>query len=337
MEYLISLVLVLFSALFSGLNLGFFSLGKDDLKRKFELGDPEAQKVYALRENGNLLLCTLLIGNVAVNSALSIFLGSITSGVVAGFIATFIIVVFGEIIPQAVFSRYALKFGAKLSWLVRIFIFIFYPICRPIAFFLDKILGKEMSTIYSREEIMEMIEDHKESQRSDIDRDEEKIIKGALSFSSKLARDIMTPRSAMFTVSGEEKLSFRIIEKIIHSGHSRIPVYCDNRDNIIGILFTKDLVGLKEGNKKVGELMRKGVLYVNEDEKLDNLMNRFKKTRRHLFIVLNSFGETCGLVTIEDVIEEIIGDEIIDEFDKYEDLQEVARAKNGKQRMDNKK
>ena len=124
MAYFIIVVLVLLSALFSGLTLGFFSLNRDDLQRKVKLKDAQAIKVYQVRKNGNLLLCTLLIGNVAVNSTLSIFLGSIASGFMAGLIATSLIVVFGEIIPQAAFSRYALILGSKLAWLVRLFIFV---------------------------------------------------------------------------------------------------------------------------------------------------------------------------------------------------------------------
>jgi len=98
------------------------SLSASELKRKMTLGSTEAKKVYAVRRRGNLLLTTLLIGNVAVNSALAIFLGSVASGVVAGLIATGLIVIFGEIMPQAIFSRYALSLGAKVDWLVKIFI-----------------------------------------------------------------------------------------------------------------------------------------------------------------------------------------------------------------------
>ncbi len=108
MDYFIVILLVVLSRIFSGLTLGFFSLNKDDLERKAELGDERAKKIYKLRKNGNLLLCTLLIGNVAVNSTLSIFLGSIVSGFTAGIMATALIVVFGEIVPQASFSRFAL-------------------------------------------------------------------------------------------------------------------------------------------------------------------------------------------------------------------------------------
>ncbi|MCK5211744.1 DUF21 domain-containing protein, partial [Candidatus Parcubacteria bacterium] len=180
MDIVIILILVGFSALFSGLTLGFFSLSKDDLERKTKLGDARAKKIYRVRKNGNLLLCTLLIGNVAINSALSIFLGSITSGFLAGITATGLIVIFGEIIPQATFSRYAFELGVRVVWIVRIFIFVLYPICWPLAWLLDKILGDEMPSVYSRKELIKIIEEHEQSGDSKLDEDEEKIIKGAL-------------------------------------------------------------------------------------------------------------------------------------------------------------
>ncbi len=214
MDYIIVVFLVLLSGIFSGLTLGFFSLSRDDLERKSELKDKDAIKVFKIRKDGNLLLCTLLIGNVAVNSTLSIYLGSITSGFSAGIIAVSLIVVFGEIIPQATFARYALKIGSRLAWLVRIFIFIFYPICKPLALALDKFLGEEIPTIYSKKELVKLIEDHEDFKGSDIDADEERIIKGALSFSNKKARDIMTPRTAMAIMQNTRKLNEKTIKKI---------------------------------------------------------------------------------------------------------------------------
>lgn len=327
MEYFIIVFLIFLSALFSGLTLGFFSLDKSDLKRKADLGDLQAKKILPIREKGNLLLSTLLIGNVAVNSALSIFLGSIAPGLIAGIIATFLIVIFGEIIPQSIFSRYALIFGARLSWLVKIVIFIFYPICRPISFLLDKALGDEMPTFYSKHELMRIVEEHEDSKASDIDEDEERIIKGALSFSNKTVYNIMTPRTEMFCLSTEEKLTPKLIKKIFESGRSRIPVYEENKDNIVGILYVKDLIANNYKGKTSRSLARKKVLFVDYDKPLDELLKAFKKTRSHLFIVMGEYGNVTGIVTIEDVLEEIIGEEIIDEFDKFVDLQAVAKQK----------
>jgi len=332
MTYLIIIFLVLFSGIFSGLTLGFFSLNRDDLERKVKLGNKQAKKVYAIRKNGNLLLCTLLIGNVAVNSALSIFLGSINSGVVAGLISTVLIVVFGEIIPQASFSRFALTVGSRLAWLVRIFIFCFYPICAPMAWALDRILGDEIPTVYSKKELMKIIEQHKASKDSDLNATEEKIIKGALSYSSKQVKDIMTPRTEVFALSGDEILTKKILDKIFQKGHSRIPVYQKRLDNVIGILYTKDLI-LTKINKKISDVARNDSIFVDYNKLLDDLLNAFKKTRHHLFIVLDEFGGVAGIVTIEDVLEEIIGAEILDEFDKHEDLQKQAREKMRKKKM----
>ncbi len=327
MTYLIVVFLVLFSALFSGLTLGFFSLNKDDLERKAELGDKQAKKVYKIRKNGNLLLCTLLIGNVAVNSTLSIFLGSLASGFMAGLIATALIVVFGEIIPQAAFSRYALTLGAQFSWLVRIFVIVLMPICWPLAWALDKILGDEIPTVYSKHELMKIIESHEDLDESEVDKDEEKIVKGALSFSDKIAQNVMTPRTEIFSLSIDQKLDLATMKKIFKSGHSRIPVYKDKLDNIVGLLYVKDLILSCNRNQNLVKIVHNNVIFTDNKKPLDNLFAAFKRTRNHLFIVLDEYGMVSGLITIEDVLEEIIGAEIVDEYDQYEDLQKVAKDK----------
>ncbi len=327
MVYIIVVVLVMFSALFSGLTLGFFSLNKDDLERKAELGDKQAKKVYKIRKNGNLLLCTLLIGNVAVNSVLAIFLGSIASGVAAGFLATGLIVVFGEIVPQAAFSRYALILGSKLVWLVRIFLIILFPICWPLAWILDKALGDELDTVYSKGELIKMIEKHEDLSESEIDEDEERIIKGGLSYSDKTAQDIMTPRVEIVALKKSQKLDQKTLEELVASGHSRIPVYKERMDNVVGILYVKDLVANSTKSKTAGNLARENVIFVDSGTHLDDLLDDFKKTRNHLFMVIDEYNSVVGLVTIEDVIEEIIGAEIVDEFDVHVDLQEHAKRK----------
>lgn len=333
MDYLIIIALVIFSAIFSGLTLGFFSLNKDDLKRKADLGNKDAIKVYKIRKDGNLLLCTLLIGNVAVNSSISIFLSSLASGIVAGLMATTLIVLFGEIGPQAVFSRYALKLGAKFSWLVLIFEYILYPLCKPIAMVLDKLLGSELPTIYSKKELVKIIEQHEDMPESKIDEDEERIMKGALSFSDKIAKDIMTPRTEMVSLKYNKKLTKKNVSELSMTGHSRIPVYKKNHDDIVGILYVKDLIDTDLHGKLTGDIARDSVIFVDPERPLDDLLNDFKRTRNHLFIVLSEYGVVEGLVTIEDVIEEIIGDEIVDEFDRYDDLQKRAKKKTQKKNV----
>jgi len=158
MEIAIITSLIILSGLFSGLTLSLMSLNKYELKRKADLGDSNAAKVYPIRSKGNLLLCTLLVGNVLVNSVLSVFLGGMMKGAIAIGISTTLITIFGEILPQASFSKHALKVGARLSILVNVIMFILYPVCKPIACILDKLLGTEMNTIYSKKELKAIIE-----------------------------------------------------------------------------------------------------------------------------------------------------------------------------------
>ena len=330
MSYLIVIILVLMSGLFSGLTLGLLSLDKNELERKISLKNKEsikAKKVYAVRKRGNLLLCTLLLGNVAVNSTLAIFLGDIASGVVAGFVATGLIVVFGEIIPQATFSRYALEVGSKTAWIVKFFMIIFFPICWPIAFVLDKSLGEEMQTVYSKKELMKIIEEHEDVKESDVDADEERIIKGALSFSDKTAEEIMTPRTVIFALSKDETLTESLLSKISKKGFTRIPVYENEKDNIVGILYTKNLINAQTGSKVEEVYKQKKLIIIKENKNLDELLNLFIKKREHIAFVKDQYGGLEGIVTLEDVIEEILKLEIVDESDKIVDMQKLAKNK----------
>lgn len=325
MNYIIIIILISFSGLFSGLTLGLMGLNSQELKRKASLKDKNAKKIYQIRKKGNLLLTTLLIGNVAVNTALSIFLGSMAPGVIAGLIATSLIVVIGEIAPQATFSRFALTLGAKFVWLVKIFIFILFPIAWPIAWVLDKILGEELGTTYSKRELIKIIEEHEDSPLSDVGEEEERIVRGALTFSAKKVSDIMTPRAAIVAYDSNEKINEKFIKSIVNSEHSRFPVYDDKLDSIVGILFLKDLVGHKNLNKLVKSVADKNVLFVSENKNLGKIFDAFLKTRQHLFVVIDEFGSVVGVVTIEDVLEEIIQTEIMDEWDKHKDLRKLAK------------
>ena len=325
MEYLIVATLVILSGCFSGLTLGFFSLNVTSLERKIKLGDIRAAKVYPIRKRGNLLLCTLLIGNVAVNSAAAIFLGEIASGLVAGVISTVLIVIFGEILPQAFFSRYALTLGAKTVWLVKIFIFLMYPIAYPLSLLLDKMLGEELQTIWSKREIKEIIKHHEDNEASDIDKDEERILLGALSFSEKSAKKIMTPKPVLFKLEKNTILNRELLLKIKDRGFTRIPVYDNSEDNIIGLLFSKDLIGLFEEDKTVEDFVSHNKpISVKDTILLDALLNHFIIQKVHLALVYDDFGTFTGVVTLEDIMEEILKVEIIDELDEVADLQNLA-------------
>jgi metal transporter CNNM len=326
MTIAIIILLVTMSGLFSGLTLGLLGLNKDELERKIKLNNDEsklAEKVYSVRKNGNLLLCTLLLGNVAVNSVLAIFLGELGSGLMALLLSTSLITLFGEILPQAFVSKHALKIGAKTVFLVKGFQFILYPIVKPLSLFVDWLVGKELPTIYSKKEIVEIIRDHEDNVQSKIDQDEETIVIGALTYSDKIVSSVMTPKSVVYMLDKDTKLTKKLLNEIKDKGHTRVPVYENDNDNIIGVLLTKNLIGQTTG-KIVDYVSDDKLLRVKTDTKLDFMLNHFTQHNSHLSVVTDEFGTVVGVVTLEDVIEEIIMREINDETDVHVDMRKLA-------------
>ena len=203
--------------------------------------------------------------------------------------------------------------------------FLLYPVCKPIAWVLNKTLGEELPILYSKQELMNILEEHSENTKSEIEAHEEKIARGALTFGDKSIEAVMTPRSVVTFLRKSQRLSERLVKQLKEQGFTRYPVLEDDADNeqAIGMLYVKDLVGLKS-IKTVGEVAREKITFINEEDMLDDALQTFLKTKQHLFLVVNQFEEIVGVVSIEDVLEEILGDEIVDEFDKHDDLRAVA-------------
>ena len=325
MEYILIFILLVFSALFSGLTLGLMSWDAQDLKRKADSGDADAALLYPVRRDGNLLLTTLLIGNVLVNAVLSVFLGSLTTGLIAVAAATVLIVIFGEILPQAIFNRNAIYLGARFVWIVHVFIFLLYPITKPIAWALTKVLGTELPSIYSKQELIKLIEDHEDDHNSEVDEDEERIVTGALTFSDKKVEDIMTPRTVVRAFSVTDTVDDTLLQEVRESGLSRFPVYSDDMDTIVGILYSSQLIGSENTGKSVGDVASSEVRFIRESTSLDDALQSFLKTHKHLSIVQDEFGGMAGVLTLEDVLEEIIRTEIVDESDLHEDMRAFAK------------
>ncbi len=324
MTLFLVILLLAHSALFSGLTIGLMSLSTHDVKRKKDLGDTSAAKIYPLRKQGNLLIVTLMVGNVAANAILSVYLGSIAPGLIASIVAITLIAVFGGIIPQAIFSRHAFRLSASFAPLMQFYLYLLYPFCKPMACVLDKLLGEELAVIYSRKELLQILEEHAEDKRSEIKRDEERIARGALTFGDKFVKDIMTPRSVMQTCEASTEINPDNIDKLQKTGFSRIFVTDGSPDKIIGTVHIHALLGSANLGKRMKEICDKP-FFIHEDDLLDNALNAFLKTKHHLYGVVNQFEEVVGAVSIEDVIEEITGREIVDEFDQYDDLRAVAR------------
>jgi metal transporter CNNM len=201
-----------------------------------------AKAIYPVRLNGNLLLCTLVLGNVAVNSLVSILMADLTSGLVGFIVSTALIVVFGEIVPQALCSRFALQVGEKTVPIVKVIIVLFYPLSKPLSFILNRMLGHEIGTTYSASEMAKLIEMH--VQRGDLEGATGAAMTGALRYRDIPVKEVMTPLCDTFMLSAGERLGFDVVAKIFKMGYSRIPVYEVSKSNIIGLLFVKDLIFL---------------------------------------------------------------------------------------------
>ncbi|XP_055641243.1 unextended protein [Toxorhynchites rutilus septentrionalis] len=336
-----------FSALFSGLNLGLMSLDRTDLKILCNTGTDEekryAQAIQPVRDHGNYLLCSILLGNVLVNSTFTILLDSLTSGLIAVIFSTIAIVIFGEITPQAICSRHGLAVGAKTILITKAVMLITFPLSYPTSKILDYMLGEEIGNFYNRERLKELVK--VTTDINDLDRDEVNVISGVLELRKKTVEDVMTRIEDAFMLSLDAVLDFATITEILKSGFSRIPVYENDRTNIITLLYIKDLAFVDPDDntqlKTLCEFYQNPCHFVFEDVTLDVMFKQFKEGHKgHMAFVhrVNNEGEgdpfyeTVGLVTLEDVIEELIQAEIMDETDVFTDnRRKVRRTRTNRQ------
>ncbi|XP_071371764.1 metal transporter CNNM4-like [Centroberyx affinis] len=345
---IISCLLVL-SGMFSGLNLGLMALDPMELRIVQSCGtDKEkkyARKIEPIRSKGNYLLCSLLLGNVLVNTTLTILLDDlIGSGLGAVVASTTGIVIFGEIVPQALCSRHGLAVGANTITVTKLFMFLTFPLSFPVSKLLDILLGQEIGTVYNREKLVEMLK--VTEPYNDLVKEEMNMIQGALELRTKTVEDVMTPLPNCFMIQADAVLDFNTMSEIMESGYTRIPVFDDERSNIVDILYVKDLAFVDPDDcttlKTITKFYNHPVHFVFHDTKLDAMLEEFKKGKSHLAIVQkvnnegegDPFYEVLGLVTLEDVIEEIIKSEILDESDLYTDNRNRKKVDPNKNKRD---
>ncbi|TRY93595.1 hypothetical protein DNTS_005192 [Danionella cerebrum] len=341
--------LLVLSGMFSGLNLGLMALDPMELRIVQSCGtDKEkkyARKIEPIRRKGNYLLCSLLLGNVLVNTTLTILLDDlIGSGLGAVVASTIGIVIFGEIVPQALCSRHGLAVGANTIHITKFFMILTLPLSYPISKLLDCVLGQEIGTVYNREKLVEMLK--VTEPYNDLVKEEMNMIQGALELRTKTVEDIMTPLNNCFMINSDAILDFNTMSEIMESGYTRIPVYEGERTNIVDILFVKDLAFVDPDDcttlKTITKFYNHPVHFVFHDTKLDSMLEEFKKGKSHLAIVQkvnnegegDPFYEVLGLVTLEDVIEEIIKSEILDESDLYTDNRTRKKVAHNKNKRD---
>jgi CBS domain containing-hemolysin-like protein len=317
LTFIYVLILVALAAVCSGLNVALMSLNPAELKRKVQLGDKRAKRVYPLRKNAHLSLASILLVNVAAASGAAIVLGDNYHGLVAGVIATLLLVIFSELAPQAFFTRRALIVCSYLAPLMRFMILVSYPLAKPLQLALDRILGTQDSNrLHTRHELGLMIGEHLGDDASELDEDEVEIIKGALQLSEKMVGSIMTEIRHVYWLTPDTVLDGRKIDEIKEMSWSRIPILDKKRTEVLGILLMKDLVDIDFDSRpyKVSELPLYPVKPVGSNTALDTMFRKFISAKTHL-IPIKKNGDIVGIVTIEDLLEEIIGHEIIDESD----------------------
>ncbi|XP_059056373.1 unextended protein-like [Achroia grisella] len=327
------IILLMLASLFSGLNLGLMALDRTELKIIANTGTEKERKyaraIMPVRAQGNYLLCTILLSNVAVNSTFTVILDDLTSGLVAVIGSTLAIVFIAEITPQAICARHGLLIGAKSIWIMKIVMGICAPLAWPTSKLLDYFLGEEIGTHYNRERLKELVK--VTNHVNDLDKEEVNIISGALDLRKKTVRDVMTKLSDCFMLPINSVLDFETMTDIVKSGYSRIPVYEGTRGNIITVLFIKDLAFVDPDDntplRTLCQYYQNPCNFVFEDVTLDVMLKQFKEGHKgHMAFVQrieegdgDPVYETVGLVTLEDVIEEMIQAEIVDESDVISD------------------
>lgn len=336
-------VLLVLSAFFSGTETAFFASNKIKIRHMAEDGDRRAQVARRLMDQPARLISTVLVGNNIVNIgstalatslAISIF-GDSGAGIATG-VMTVLILVFGEITPKTMIARSPEAFALKVSGIINIIGIMFSPIIHSLNFITGILVrlfgGKHIENPLVTEEEIRMLVNVGQEEGL-IDEDEREMIDSIFEFDETLVREVMVPRIDIFAVNVDRTLD-DVIKLIIEIGHSRIPVYENTVDNIIGVIYAKDLLGPLLGPRQerpsVRGLMR-AAYYVPESKKVRDLFDELRKEKVHMAIVLDEYGGTAGLVTIEDLIEEIVG-EIQDEFDQEEN--DIETLNDGSLRVD---
>ncbi|KAM8737979.1 metal transporter CNNM1 [Acanthopagrus schlegelii] len=339
----VSVLLLGLSALCSGLNISMLALDPVELRVLQNSGTEReqkyARKIESVRKHGNYILCTVVLGNVLTNTCFVVWMCQIL-GMTALSTASCTLGIFfiGEILPHSVASRHSLAIASKTLCATRLLMLVFFPIAYPVSKILDIMLHQEISSFYTREKLVAML--RVTDPYHDLVKEELNIIQGALELRTKTVEDVLTPLSDCYMLSSDAVLDFCTMSDVMQSGFTRIPVYENERSNIVDILFVKDLAFVDPDDctplKTITQFYKHPMHCVFNDTKLDVMLEEFKRGKSHLAVVqrVNSEGEgdpfyeVMGIVTLEDVIEEIIKSEIVDETDLYTDNRNKRRVSN---------
>lgn len=325
------LFLILFSALISGSEVAYFSLTPRELEKLKEKG---YDKAYSLHKKPNLLLSTILISNNFVNvgiviistylvNSLFIFQNQVLSFIIQVVIITFVILLFGEIIPKLYANRAQFRFAVFMAAPLTFLTYLF----RPLSLLLigsTSVISKRVAKkdAISMDQLSKALELTKGSEINE----EKDILEGIVRFSNIYAIDIIRPRINVIALNIEDSFE-QVKDAVIEHGYSRLPVYKENLDTIEGVLYVKDLLAhLNEKENFQWQTLIRPAYFVPETKKINDLLEEFQSKKVHMAVVVDEYGGTSGIITMEDILEEIVGD-INDEYDEKEET--YIKIKNG--------
>ena len=327
-KILIMSVLLLFSAFFSATETAFSSLNKTRVKTLAEKGNKKAEKVLALSDKYDSLLSTILIGNNIVNIALSAICtlffinifkdaanGESLGTTVSTVVSTVAVLIFGEITPKSIAKETPEKFAMLVSPLISVLIVIFKPLSwffGLIKLLFSKIFKNDDDRKMTQDELLTLVDEVE--QEGGIDSSESELLRSAIEFTDREASDILTPRTSVEAIADDlpnEEIAARFNE----SGYSRLPVYSGSIDSIVGIIHQKDFYSTVYGTEdSIAGIMKKPV-FIPLSMKISDILNLLQKNKSHIAVVVDEYGGTMGIITMEDILEELVG-EIWDEHDE---------------------
>jgi putative hemolysin len=317
-------ILLFLSAIVSGAEVALFSLSQQDIDDSLNDSPAKGKIISNLLEKPKKLLATLLVANNFFNIGVVILFAYIGQNIFANIsspafkftleviLVTFLILLFGEVLPKVYASRNSIRFAKRVAYPLAFLDKVLSPVSLPmraVTIYFQNKLGKQKSN-FSVNQLSQALE---LTDSEGTSTEEQKILEGIVSFGNTDTKQVMSPRIDIFALEISETFA-EIYPKIIETGFSRIPIYRDNIDQIEGVLFVKDLLPHIDKEEFDWTSLIREAFFVPENKKLDNLLKDFQSLKSHLAIVVDEYGGTSGLVSLEDVIEEIVGD-ISDEFD----------------------
>lgn len=296
-----------------------------ELKRRARKGHKKAKAVYSVRGAYGNDVFVVLWGLIGIISSIFVLLLEAKVWALGAVLFSIpVTVMVHAVLPWSKYPEPSLNLAAASAPVMYRVLIVFSPLIK----LLSKLTGSwivrnESKRVHSKEELVDLLE-QTQIEDDPFSKDELSIAVHALTFGNKAITEVMTPISVVKTMKSTDVLSPVLLGELHESGHSRFPVINDKDGSYVGMLYSKDLELLRD-NKQVKDVMKHEVFYVNEFSSLDNVLNAFLQTKHHLFMVVNEYEDIVGVISIEDVLEQVLGRQIIDEFDKYGDLRLVAR------------